>query len=282
MKDKSRLISSVIVSLLAGFTYYQFGQGIEQNFESTFKKAFTSVSEEQQYRVEECLPLTTLISTDTDKTKKKKSKFFLKKRNTIEIRKNNETIPGDELFTALVGQAKFKKPAADRNVDFTAELQQLVASDLTEKTPSRSLKSFKDDSGIADVTGNTVKTESVNKNIEKEYRKVYGYGFEYNEIIITTERAAEREKKNSGCEYNSNSNNKNSKGNSNGFNSSILNEGLQFEVNVNTNTVRTERPEKRERKIKVVVPKIHVKIITKSTEPVEISIPEETDCEDSM
>ena len=115
MKDKSRFISSVIVSLLAGFIYYQFGHGIEEKLQSSIKAVLSS-NDVEQYLSPDCQPFNNIIAKSDAKLNKKKSKYFIKKRNVIEFKTKSETIPGDELFSSYISkQAKFQKSSADKN-----------------------------------------------------------------------------------------------------------------------------------------------------------------------
>lgn len=177
MKDKSRYISSVIVSLLAGFIYYQFGQDINADLQSSLKATFSS-NDVDEYLQANCQPFVSSGKVSGIK----KTKFYLKKKNAIEFKTSNGTRPGDELFSELV-QAKFKKSVPDKNVDFTAELQHLIKDDVNINQ-SQQLKIEKKSSKpgeVADSKSLNSPTNLVHKNIDSEL----GNGFEYNYIIIS-------------------------------------------------------------------------------------------------
>ncbi len=193
MKDKSRFISSVIVSLLAGFIYYQFGQDINEDFQNSIKAVISS-NDVEQYFPTDCQPFNSLVKK-TDKNLKLRSKFFLKKKNTIEFKVKNETIPGDELFSEIVAnnQAKFQRAVPDKNIDFTAELEHLIKNDLskTESKQSKELKINKSgnvSNGIADVNNLKSGSSLIHKNFENSESnlgtEIYtGNGFEYNYMV---------------------------------------------------------------------------------------------------
>ncbi len=82
MKDKSRFVSSVIVSLLAGFIYYQFGHGIEENLQSSIK-AVLSPNDMEQYLSPDCQPFNTITNKSDAKLNKKKSKYFIKESGML-------------------------------------------------------------------------------------------------------------------------------------------------------------------------------------------------------
>lgn len=179
MKDKQKFISSVIVSLLAGFIYYQFGEDIQTKFQSSVK-AVLSYNESEQYLPADCQPFNSLTKNFNSKESKKKKKFFVKK-NTIEFKSKEKTISGDELLSDYVSrQASFKRPVADKNNDFSAELDQLRKNDAGKQ--SQKLKATKDEfkSPIADTKGFKSANNLLHKNAV-EFN--LGNGFEYNYII---------------------------------------------------------------------------------------------------
>ncbi|MEO8666024.1 MAG: hypothetical protein ABI462_11045 [Ignavibacteria bacterium] len=204
MKDKSRFISSVIVSLLAGFIYYQFGHGIEDKLQSSIKAVLSSNENDmEQYLSPDCQPFTSIIAKSDAKLNKKRSKYFIKKRNFIEFKTGNETIPGDELFSSYIAQkqAKVQKTAADKNLDFTAELELLIKKD-NSKTDLHQSKGFKIDKRtgenvVADSREFSYRPERIQKNFEIR-AGTYGYGFEYNYIIIEQNKKSKIEKKTTG------------------------------------------------------------------------------------
>ncbi len=200
MKDKSRFMSSVIVSLLAGFIYYLFGQDINENVQSSLKAVLSSndINESsEQYMLSDCKPFESLVQTSGKKSKQKKSKFYIKKRTTIELKHKGVTVPGEELLSNLIS-AKFVKPVADKRTDFTAELDQLIKENKTKSKPvelSSLLNKSKNE--VAETRKYERKSEKLNKNFEKKQIKTYyfrksnaeykGSGFEYN--YVTEENA---------------------------------------------------------------------------------------------
>ncbi len=190
MKDKQRFMSSVIVSLLAGFICYQFGQGIQQNLEKSIKAVLSSnVIGTEEYFPTDCQPFNSAINNISGKLSKKKLKFYIKKRNTIEYKSQDITIPAEELFSELVSKkANAQRPAANKNVDFTSELEHLIKNDLTgtELKPGKEYKINKGISCTENEVADTREMRSRNNLLHKDFNfknKYYsGNGFEYNYI----------------------------------------------------------------------------------------------------
>lgn len=175
MKDKSRYISSVIVSLLAGFIYYQFGQDINADLQNSLKASFSS-NEIDEYLQPNCSSFESFGKVSGIK----KTKFYLKKKNTIEFKTSSKNIPGDELFSEFV-QAKFQKAIPDKNADFTAELQHLIKGDesINQSKQFKIEKRTSEQGEVADLKSLNSATKLIHKNFELEF----GNGFEYNYII---------------------------------------------------------------------------------------------------
>lgn len=180
MKDKQKFISSVIVSLLAGFIYYMFGQDINKNFDTSVKTIV--ISNEIDEHLKQDSKSFSLLSRSN--VKNKNSKFYLKKKNTTEIRVKGEAIDGEEMFSDLVvrTQARLKRSVPDKEVNFSAELEQLM-KDENCSLPSRQFKIEKrtDKSGnvVADSKESRTSVNFLHKSIEDEL----GNGFEYNYIF---------------------------------------------------------------------------------------------------
>lgn len=244
MKDKSRFISSVIVSLLAGFIYYQFGEDIRQDIQSSVKAVLSS-NDAEMYLPIEPQAFNSTIKKSVTKSSKKKSKFYIKKKNTIEIKTKDAVVPGDELLSNFIiqNQARIKKATPDKNIDFTAELQNLVNNDLNKSTQrqSREIKGNKSisSSNLEVAENNSSKSKQNNKihsNFEKsqkKYKEKYavGKGFEYNFVI---------EKNTSGAKMNINK--------TENCNTSTIN-----------NKVEVKSKVKKEKKVKVITPKVYIK-----------------------
>ncbi len=244
MKDKSRFISSIIVSLLAGFIYYQFGENIK-DIQSSVKAVLSYSDADMEFTIPP-QSFSSGLNKSVNKSTKKRSKFYIRKRNTIEFKTKDATIPGDELFSDLVSgtQAKIQRPTPDKNIDFAAELQHLVKGDLTKaEHPGRQIKGSKSLSTttyeVADVNSTKTRTARLRDNFEKsqkEYRlKNYkGRGFEYNYII----------------EENSSGSSKNSKETTNTCKTKCEQKKIKT-----TNKVKVENKTSNGQKIKVKVPK---------------------------
>lgn len=188
MKDRSRLLSSVIVSLLAGFIYYQFGDNIQSKINSF--KAVISYNDTEVYGPEHCQSFNSIVNK-TDVKLNKKSKFYVKKRNTVEFKKDNVTIPGDEMLSGLIKQASYKKPTPDKNIDFSAELNNLINSSSNKKVDKDFKVDWKQDKKNEVVADNKVAKSDILMMIkglgafdkEAEFDENTGYGFEYNYTI---------------------------------------------------------------------------------------------------
>jgi hypothetical protein len=221
MKDKQRFISSVIVSLLAGFIYYQFGQDIQKDVESSIKAVISS--NDLEYISPDCGPFTSITKKSFKDATKKKSKFYIKKNNTVEFKTKNVTIPADDLFADYVShQANQRRPVADKNIDFTAELKDLIKNDGSgsDPKPGRELRINKN-TGNGKEVADTKSLNSMNNLLHKNAVEFdLGNGFEYNIIIdgnssqpknsLKGKKNKSQSNKNSNTNSNKNSN-KNSK-----------------------------------------------------------------------
>lgn len=208
MKDKSRLLSSVIVSLMAGFIYYQFGDNLQEKFQSF--RAVLSSNDMELYMPQECESFNSLVAKSDSKSKTKKSKFYIKKnyKNTIEFKNKNVSVPGEELVADFIAnnQARFDRPQPSKKIDFTAELENLAKNDFLKESQSNNLESKlstgprKPGEEIADMKATrpngiiVIKSFDKRKGSEKVVQNI-GYGFEYNYV---TEGNLSQIKSNSG------------------------------------------------------------------------------------
>lgn len=274
MKDKSRFVSSVIVSLLAGFIYYMFGQDINVNVQSSIKAVLSYNETEDQYLSTDCFPVKNISDNSGINSKKKNSKFYIKKRHTIEFQKNGVTVPGEELFSDFVknNQAKFDRPAPDKNTDFTAELNQLIKTDKS-KSRMKPLKELSDllknkNDEVADSRGFNRKSEKMNKNFEQsQIKSNYTY------------RKGDAEYKGNGFEYNyvTGNNSPQSNSNSNGIN----NTSPEYMKKVEYKKYKVEYKKKTKvidgKRMEIITPKVHIN----NNDENEIYINVDTDNENS-
>jgi hypothetical protein len=211
MKDRSRFISSVIVSLLAGFIYYQFGDDINEKLQHSMKAVLSSndleVSGDCDFPT-----FNSLMTHSSGKEINKKAKFFIK-RHAVEYKKNGTTIPADKEFSEFViSQAQNKKPVADRNIDFTAELENLIKDDAGKTpVPGKQLKIETARGHDADEIADTKELRIRVNLLHKDLENIVGNGFEYNYMIEgsaapkpeteSKEPAAVEPESQSGCTY---------------------------------------------------------------------------------
>lgn len=191
MKDKSRIISSVIVSLLAGFIYLLSGNDIPVNIQSSVKAVLSS-NEPDMYLTAECFPFYEISNKSDRKVSINNSSFYLK-RNKTGDKQYSEINSGD--------QAKFVRPLPDKNIDFTSELNKLINSETNDvyaknidhsgNSTILSCNEFQ----IADAERNFKRNDRVHKqNIEFNLKYDDGNGFVYNYL---TEKLP---KENSNCD----------------------------------------------------------------------------------
>ncbi|MEO8447534.1 MAG: hypothetical protein ABI528_08570 [bacterium] len=180
MKDKQKFISSVIVSLLAGFIYYMFGQDINQNFEASVK-TILSTNEIDEHLKQDFMSFNLISKSNV---KNKNSKFYLKKKNTIELRVKGVSIDGEEMFSDLVvrTQARLKRSIPDKEVNFSAELEQLM-KDQNGSLPSRQFKIEKRANNSGNVVADTKESKTSVNFLHKSNEDELGNGFEYNYIV---------------------------------------------------------------------------------------------------
>ena len=184
MKDRSKFISSVIVSLFAGFIYYFIGPDINENVSKSIKAVFSS-NESEQYFSSECFSLI----TDKSNTKSARSKNKnYKKGNPVRKDNSYPYLPGEEIFSGIENTSQAMRPSPDRNVDFTAELEKLTKSNkqVRELKPGREFKIERRNSNENQVADNNSKTGNFQNLKVKYYEDNYrGNGFEYNFIFTS-------------------------------------------------------------------------------------------------
>ncbi len=234
MKDKSRFISSVIVSLLAGFIYYQFGDDINEKLQSSVRAVLSSNDIEALsgcdfFAFKE-------MSSFTHRGKKLKPGVNVKKGHV-------PFTSSDDFLISETGpemQAKNVRPSADKNVDFTAELEQLVKDGDRIQLPSKQLKIETRHNSNLDGVADTRELRTRTNLLHKDFENKTGNGFEYNVMRNTT-----------GCTSPESELNK--------LESFTNESGCPYEYNVitgksvNKGKIRTEGSEKRVRKIEVNV-----------------------------
>jgi len=263
MKDRSGLLSSVIVSLLAGFTYYQFGDDIQSKLSNSFK-AVISYNDSEIYGPENCQSFNSIVKK-SDVKSIKKSKFYIKKKNKIEFKKNDVIIPGDEMLSDIVSQSQaiFRKPSPDKNVDFSAELNNLIKSSSNNKDGKDfkvDWKRNKDDRSVADNRSSRSNVIMIIKglgNSDKgsKFDENTGYGFEFNYTIENEISRINGENNKIKIETGNSIKSSNSECNTNS-------ECICNKVKVET---------KNEKKVKVILPELDFKV---NDEDVEIDLPE--------
>ncbi len=195
MKDKSRFLSSVIVSLLAGFIYYLFGLNISNNIERSVKAVLSS-NDTEEYMTQDIMPLNPEVCSSVTGSSRNNIKTVNKKKRSLKLKDNSVSRDNKSISDiANSNQAKFQKPSPDRNIDFTAELEKLISKRYNASPILKPGKEFKIDKSmsnspedLAELKSGLNNNEKFKKNFEKTqikfYRKNYkGNGFEYNVII---------------------------------------------------------------------------------------------------
>ncbi|MEO6694136.1 MAG: hypothetical protein ABIY50_07900 [Ignavibacteria bacterium] len=190
MKDRSRLLSSVIVSLLAGFIYYQFGEDIQSKIRS-FKAVISSIDSEF-YGPEYHRSFHSGINKSDEISNVKKAKFFIRKKNTIELKKNGVSISEEKLLSGIVSikQANLRKAIPDKNIDFSTELNNLINSRSDIKDNKEYKINWKIGKNKEVAENRTTRSEVIMiiKGLDKsgiisEFNPETGFGFEFNYIF---------------------------------------------------------------------------------------------------
>ena len=283
MKDKSRFISSVIVSLLAGFIYYLFGQNITENAVSSVK-AILSSNFTEDYMNSDCITLNSNVKVSGNKLLKNKTSRS-KNQHSLEFKEIIITLPVENSFSSNVKntQAKIQRPSPNRNVDFTSELNRLIKKDksVIEIKPGKEYRVNKSLSNtnneMADLNLKENSNKKLRKNIEysqmKYYNKDYkGNGFEYSYVISSV---AKEPVKNTGS-------NNNDRTDSDRLKKKCSEYNYNFNYNYNFEMRNAEKVEKN-RKVKIIAPKIEIKINDEEIDidPQEINV-DDSSAEDSM
>lgn len=276
MKDKSRFLSSVIVSLIAGFIYYLFGQNVSENVVSSVKAVLSS-DHSEEYMPSDCITINSDVKISGKKSGKKSS---FKKNHTFEFNEIIVTLPVETLFSDIGknSQAKFQKPSPDRNVDFTTELNRLISNDKSnvETKPgkqNRINKSFGNtDNETADLNTKAYKNKNLGKNIVSFQMKSYdenykGNGFEYNYVVS---RVAKEPIKKTSTNNNSDR---------------VKKECSDYNFNFEMRSVEKVEKVEKVKKIRIIIPDSKIKIIddaeNEDAEPEEINV-DDSSIEDSM
>lgn len=282
MKDKSKFLSSVIVSLLAGFIYYMFCLNITDNIERSVKAVISS-NDSEEYMSGDFMPLNPEVCSSLGGPVKNNFKAVSKKKRSLKF-KDNSVFPDYKSISdnANLNQAKFQKPSPDRNIDFTAELEKLIFS--KDKVapllkPGREFKVDKSMSNspeeLAELKSGLNNSEKIRKNFErsqiKYYRKNYkGNGFEYN--VIINDKSSNSVRNTIKYEYNTSEKKK------------VKSECREFNNDSDTK-INTEV--RNQYKIKIISPKVRIKAKCDNDEDsddktIEINVPDNSDDDDSM
>jgi len=290
MKDKSKFLSSVIVSLLAGFIYYMFCLDITDNIERSVKAVISS-NDYEEYMSRDFMPINPEVSSSVNGPIKNNIKAVSKRKRSLKF-KDYSVFPDDKSISdnAISNQAKFQKPSPDRNVDFTAELEKLISNKYNRDNKdnvSPSLKpgrEFKVDKSLsncpeelAELKSGLNNSEKIRKNFErsqiKYYRKNYkGNGFEYN--IIINEKSSNSGRNKIRYEYNSSEKKK-------------VNTDCSEYKNNSDSKINTEV--RNQYKIKIISPKVRIKEKSDNDvdadsddKTIEINVPDDSNDDDSM
>ncbi len=276
MKDKSRFLSSVIVSLIAGFIYYLFGQNVSENVVSSVKAVLSS-DHSEEYMPSDCITINSDVKISGKKSSKKSS---FKKNHTFEFNEIIVTLPVETLFSDIGknSQAKFQKPSPDRNVDFTTELNRLINKDRADINikPGKENRIKKNlsnsDQETADLDFKVYRNKQLGKNTDRSQMKFYnkdyrGNGFEYNYIVSSV--AKEPIKKTS----------------TNNNSDRVKKECSDYNFNFEMRSVEKVEKVEKVKKIRIIIPDSKIKIIddaeNEDAEPEEINV-DDSSIEDSM
>ncbi|MBK8983096.1 MAG: hypothetical protein IPM38_12405 [Ignavibacteria bacterium] len=174
MKYKKNYLSSVIVSLLAGFIYYQFSTDLEKSFNEVFTANELEIN----------VPLNgddALSNFNNPQKIASVKKIFRKSKGRI-TPLNAFAESGISDYNKE-NQAKTKKPVPDKNVDFTAELNNLLKKKdkPVELRKSKSLNNTTADNNTTQrLQRSVINKECFSASVNKDI--VNGNGFEYNYV----------------------------------------------------------------------------------------------------
>ncbi|HMQ68449.1 MAG TPA: hypothetical protein PKA90_04440 [Ignavibacteria bacterium] len=186
MKDKSRFLSSVIVSFLAGFIYLIAGENLPVNIQSSVK-AILSSNAPDMYLTTECFPFYEISKKSAPKISKNNLNFYLHE---------NEFDHDQYSEMNSVDQATFVRPLPDKNIDFTSELNKLInvgkedfnGTDNIVNSGNNKILSC-NEFQIADAERNFKRNDRINKQgIENILAYDAGNGFRINYV---TENSSE-------------------------------------------------------------------------------------------
>ncbi|MBK9331983.1 MAG: hypothetical protein IPM96_06160 [Ignavibacteria bacterium] len=174
MKYKKNYLSSVIVSLLAGFIYYQFSTDLE--------KSFNKVLSSNELEINVPLNGDDAISNFNNPQKiSSVKKIFRKSKNSFTP--SNAFTESGIIDNSKNNQARTKKPVPDINIDFTAELNNLLKKKdkSVEIRKSKSLNNTTADiNTIQSFQRSVINKECFSASVNKDIVK--GNGFEFNYV----------------------------------------------------------------------------------------------------
>jgi len=180
MKYKKNYLSSVIVSLLAGFIYYYFAVDLQKSVNDVFsiQKMEINVPDNSEDN---------LANFYIPQDKSKLNNFFRKVKN--KIKRKNAFIESGITKAGLESQAKYQKPIPDKNIDFTFELNKLMKNkkSSTDLNGSNSAKDRNNESAEINsslkVQRTIINKECYSATVNKDFKN--GNGFEYNYVYQT-------------------------------------------------------------------------------------------------
>lgn len=175
MKYKKNYLSSVIVSLLAGFIYYYFAVDLQKSVNDEFSLQNMEINVPDNSE-------DNLTNFYIPHEESKLNNFFRKVKNKINSR--NAFIESGFAKAGLESQAKYQKPIPDKSVDFTDELNNLVNR---KNSPSvlnecKSLRHSENESAEINssryLQRSVINKECFSASVNKDFKN--GNGFEYN------------------------------------------------------------------------------------------------------
>lgn len=175
MKYKKNYLSSVIVSLLAGFIYYYFALDLQKSVNDvfSFQKMEINVPDNSEDN---------LANFYIPQEESKLNNFFRKVKN--KINRKNAFIESGITKAGLESQAKFQKPIPDKNIDFTSELNNLVNKKNSPSVLNEGKSLRHSDNESAEINSrryiqrSVINKECFSASVNKDFKN--GNGFEYN------------------------------------------------------------------------------------------------------
>lgn len=212
IKDRSRFTSSVIVSLLAGFICFQFGNEIQEKIVSSVK-AISSNSLNEMYGPEYCGSFNSLVNRSDKKLKKVKSGFYVKNKSKTDKISTDIVSPESMISEIRKIQAIKQKAIPDKNIDFSHELDKLIDKNslngLNEKINWTAKYNYNCDA-VADENykNNKIEVKIQSSNLDglsKLEINKNGFGFEFNNTNSEKSLKKNRNSTKSNCNsYNEN------------------------------------------------------------------------------